>query len=52
METFECKGRLEKQDLTAEDFQLPEAEYYFIYDYGTVAHIRKTLSQMEMMAEK
>jgi hypothetical protein len=52
LEAFRCTGRLEKQDLTAEDFQLPEAEYYFLYDYGTVAHIRKTLGHLEMMAEK
>ena len=43
---------LHVQDLTAADFQLPEADFYFLYDYGTVAHIRKTIAQLEMMALK
>jgi hypothetical protein len=40
------------QDLTAPDFELPAAEFYFLYDYGTVSHIRKTLAQLEVMALK
>lgn len=53
LEAFHCtQSLLEVQDLTAEDFQLPVAEYYFLYDYGTVAHIRKTLGQLELMAMK
>jgi len=40
------------QDLTAPDFVLPAAEFYFLYDYGTVSHIRKTLAQLEVMALK
>jgi hypothetical protein len=37
-------------DLTLEDFSLPEADFYFIYDYGTIKHIRQTLKQIELMA--
>jgi hypothetical protein len=33
-------------------FELPEADYYLIYDYGTVAHIRHTLKQLEKMADR
>lgn len=38
---------LYQQNLTSEDFLLPDADYYFLYDYGKVAHIRKTLEQIE-----
>jgi hypothetical protein len=38
-------------DLASELFQLPVAEYYFLYDYGTLSHIRKTLLQLEKIAE-
>lgn len=41
---------LVQEDLSREDFILPEADYYFIYDYGTVKHIRHTLKQIELMA--
>lgn len=40
------------QDLTSPDFKIPEADYYFIYDYGKVAHIRETMKQLEVMADK
>lgn len=40
------------QDLTAPDFNIPTADYYFIYDYGKVAHIRETMKQLEALAEK
>lgn len=39
-----------QQDLTHKDFILPSAEYYFLYDYGILAHIRKTLNQIEAVA--
>lgn len=48
---FGCdKARLFTDDLTREDFVLPEAEFYFLYDYGTIHHIRKTLKQFEDLA--
>ncbi|HXH30065.1 MAG TPA: hypothetical protein VNJ01_04575 [Bacteriovoracaceae bacterium] len=46
------QARLFEQDLTVDGFQLPEAEFYFIYDYGKVGHIRKTLKQLEAIADK
>lgn len=40
-------GSLIEADLTKETFELPDAEFYFIYDYGKVHHIRRTLRQIE-----
>lgn len=37
---------LDEQDLTSDDFNLPEADIYFLYDYGKVSHIRHTLNQL------
>jgi SAM-dependent methyltransferase len=45
-------ARLYQGDLTGPDFLLPEADYYFVYDYGKVLHIRHTLKQLERMAER
>lgn len=51
-EKFHCdKAKLFTQDLTDHKFQLPKANYYFIYDYGKVAHIRETLKQIEAFTE-
>jgi hypothetical protein len=53
LEKFECqRAQLLVQDLTSPEFILPEAEYYFVYDYGTVQHIRQTLKQIEKMADQ
>lgn len=47
-ENFSCiNARLFTQDLTDPAFKIPRADYYFIYDYGKVAHIRETLKQIE-----
>lgn len=40
------------QDLFAPDFTLPEAEVYFIYDYGRHDHINATLGQIQLMAKE
>jgi hypothetical protein len=40
-------ARLEQADLTVDEFQLPDADYYFIYDYGTIPHLRRTMQQIE-----
>ena len=49
---YNCdKAKLYTQDLTDQNFQLPKANFYFIYDYGKVAHIRETLKQIEAFAE-
>lgn len=53
LKLYQClKSSLKVQDITSENFQLPEAEYYFLYDYGTVSHIRKTLTQLESIGIK
>ena len=44
------RSQLHTQDLFASSFDLPEADIYFIYDYGQVEHIDRTLRQIEMMA--
>ncbi|WP_408096024.1 methyltransferase [Peredibacter sp. HCB2-198] len=44
------KGKLMTADLT-HNFKLPVAQYYFIYDYGKVAHIRQTLKELEALAD-
>lgn len=52
-EQYNCRrARLLQGDLTQEGFELPEAESYFIYDYGTLPHIRRTLKQFEELSER
>lgn len=45
-------AKLIEQDLVDENFKLPEADYYFVYDYGTLPHIRQTLKLLEEMGDK
>jgi hypothetical protein len=40
------------QDLTETSFELPEADFYFLYDYGKTEHIRQTLRELEKLSEK
>jgi hypothetical protein len=40
------------QDLFSQDFELPEADIFFIYDYGQVEHIDHTLKQISAIAHK
>lgn len=42
--------RLEVADLESPLFRMPQAEYYFIYDYGTRAAIEKTLDDLRLVA--
>lgn len=44
--------QLHAVDLFAKDFRLPEADVYFIYDYGHVEHIDHTLKQIAYVAKK
>jgi hypothetical protein len=44
--------QLVQQDLFDSKFELPEADVYFIYDYGQVEHIDHTLKQIEAIAYK
>jgi len=46
------KCKLRTQDLFAKDFLLPDADAYFIYDYGQVEHIDHTLNQIKAKARK
>lgn len=46
------KCQLLEQDLFDPAFELPEADVYFIYDYGQVEHINHTLKQIEAIAHK
>ncbi|MFP5385968.1 MAG: hypothetical protein ACLGHN_07800 [Bacteriovoracia bacterium] len=41
-----------QQDLADPEFELPEADVYFIYDYGQVEHINHTLFQIQKVSEK
>ena len=43
---------LKAQDLFDKNFKLPEADIFFIYDYGQVEHIDHTLKQVEELAHK
>jgi hypothetical protein len=46
------RSQLIQQDLFHKSFELPEADVYFIYDYGQVEHIDHTLKQIEAIAFK
>ncbi len=53
LELYSCQNaQLFEKNLTSPDYELPIAEYYFIYDYGTVPHLRRTIKQLEFIAEK
>lgn len=47
---LKCLGGLETVDLTSSHFKLPKAQYYFIYDFGKVSHIRQILKSLEEKA--
>lgn len=47
-----ARSKLLEQDLADLSFELPEADVYFIYDYGQVEHIDRTLRQIEAVAKK
>lgn len=38
------------QDLSCENFKLPEADFYLLYDYGTIEHIMNTLENLKDIA--
>jgi hypothetical protein len=42
--------RMQQADLSAPDFVLPEAEAFFVYDYGTTAAVEKTLEDLKRLA--
>lgn len=45
-------ARMIEQDLMAEDFKLPHASVYFLYDFGKTGHIRTVLNKLETLADK
>lgn len=47
-----ARCQLMEQDLFDPEFELPEADIYFIYDYGQVEHINHTLMQIQAVARK
>lgn len=54
--TFKALGcmnaTLLEQDLMADDFVIPEAHVYFLYDFGKTSHIRSVLNKLENLADK
>lgn len=53
LEKYHCHhAQLIAQDLLEENFVLPQAEYYFLYDFGTVSHIKKVLNLLSVISEK
>jgi hypothetical protein len=46
------RSLLVQEDLGDAQFQLPEADIYFIYDFGQVEHIEKMLSQIRLVSRK
>lgn len=43
--------KLMTQDLMSESFELPVAEYYFLYDFGKTEHIRRIMRKLEKLAD-
>jgi SAM-dependent methyltransferase len=46
LRAHQVDGELVEEDLNREGFVVPDAEVFFIYDYGKVPHIRRTLQQI------
>lgn len=45
------KARLIAADLASDSYELPMGDCYFIYDYGTLDHIRWTMGQLQNLAD-
>lgn len=46
------EAKLTQQDLSDDHFVIPDADYYFMYDFGDSEHIRRILTQLEFVAER
>jgi len=46
------QSKMIAQDLSHETFKLPVADFYLLYDYGNVEHIRATLETLKEIAFK
>jgi hypothetical protein len=44
-------NQLVTMDLMASNFELPIAEYYFLYDFGKTEHIRRIMAKFEKLAD-
>ena len=45
-------AKLIATDLGSSEFSLPLADVYFIYDFGQVEHIKKTLREIEELSQR
>ena len=45
------KARLISADLASDRYELPMGDCYFIYDYGTLDHIRWTMGQLQNLSD-
>ncbi len=43
-------SEMQQADLSAESFEIPIADIYLLYDYGTVEHIKKTINHLQLIA--
>lgn len=43
--------KIEARDLTAKDFELPRADFYFIYDFGAQPAIAEILGRLRILAQ-
>lgn len=51
-EKLHCeKARLIAADLASSSYELPLGDCYFIYDYGTLDHIRWTMGQLQNLSD-
>lgn len=51
-EKLDCsRARLIAADLASSSYQLPLGDCYFIYDYGTLDHIRWTMGQLKNLSD-
>lgn len=47
-----CNYKLIEKDLSSTDFKLPKANFYFLYDFGKVSHIRNILKELEQLTDQ
>lgn len=45
-------AKLIASDIAAKSFQLPKADYFFIYDFGSLSDIKKLLAKVEVQADE
>lgn len=50
-QALHLKHELKVQDITLDEFKIPEAKFYFLYDFGDVGAIRKVLNELSKIAD-